>query len=91
MQLFLGIAYFVVGIAQLFAIMDGVGYALGVGSIISFIIALLVTYIPLLGSALGVYGAVNVWDWSIWQAGALFFWYVPFAIVLMLIDGFSRR
>ncbi|MER9168933.1 hypothetical protein NKI12_16400 [Mesorhizobium australicum] len=91
MQVFLVIAYLVVGFAQLFAIMDGIGYGLGVGGIISFIVAGFVTYVPLLGSGLGVYGAVNVWDWSIWQAGALFFWYIPFAIMLTLFEGFSRR
>ena len=91
MQVFFGIAYFVVGIAQLFAILDGIGYALGVGGVLSFIIAIFVTYIPLLGSALGVYGAVNAWDWSIWQAAGLFFWYVPVVIIFATFDGFSRR
>ncbi|MDV2966001.1 hypothetical protein RZ532_08445 [Nitratireductor aquimarinus] len=86
MQVFIGIAYFVVGIVQLFAIMDGAGYAFDIGGFLSFIIAFFVTYIPLLGSALGVYGAVNAWDWSIWQAAALFFWYVP---VLLAVSAFS--
>jgi hypothetical protein len=86
MNVFLGLAYFVVGIVQLFAIMDGIGYALSVGSVLSFVIALFVTYIPLLGSVLGVYGATQVWDWSLLQSLALFFWYVPVAI---LVFGYS--
>lgn len=91
MQVFLGIAYFIVGIVQLFAIMDGVGYVLNVGSIVSFLIGIVLTYIPILGSGLGVYGAVTVWDWSIWQAAALFFWYIPVIAVLGLFGAFSNR
>ena len=92
MQVFFGIAYFVIGLVQLFAIVDGIGYALSVGKVISFIVALLITYIPLLGSIVGVYGAVNVWDWSIWQAGVLFFWYVPVFIIMMAAGYiFDRR
>lgn len=91
MQVFLGIAYFVMGIVQLFAIMDGVGHAMNVGWIISFLVAAVVTYIPLLGSGLGVYGAVAVWDWSIWQAAALFFWYIPVLAVAFLFDAVTNR
>jgi hypothetical protein len=81
-QVFLVIAYLVVGLVQLFAIADGVGFGLGVGSLLSFIIAAFLTYIPLIGSIAGLYGAVNVWDWSIWQALLLFFWYIPVAMVI---------
>lgn len=91
MQVFFGIAYFVVGIVQLFAIADGVAFGLGVGSFISFIIAIFVTYIPLLGSLLGLYGAVNVWDWSIWQALALFFWYIPVGILFVGVGAIAGR
>jgi len=85
-QVFFGIAYFVVGIVQLFAIADGVNFGLGIGSFFSFIIAAFLTYIPVLGSLAGLYGAVNAWDWSIWQALALFFWYIP---VVLLVGGIS--
>lgn len=87
MQVFFGIAYIVVGLVQLVAIMDGVAYALDISRFFAAIIALFVTYIPLLGSVLGVYGAVNVWDWSLIQAGLLFFWYVPIFIVVLLLEG----
>lgn len=77
MEIFGIIAYFTIGFVQLFAIAiaiaDGIGFKLGVGSFISFLIACFLTYIPLLGSLAGVYGAVNVWDWSVWQALRLFF------------------
>ncbi|SOE17228.1 hypothetical protein SAMN05877838_2123 [Hoeflea halophila] len=82
MQVFIGIAYFAVGIIQLFAIIDGIDHALGWGGVISFILAMVVTYIPVLGSVLGVYGAVNAWDWSFWQAATLFFWYIPVIAIM---------
>ncbi|MEQ8828581.1 MAG: hypothetical protein RLW87_02135 [Alphaproteobacteria bacterium] len=88
MQVFLYIAYFVMGIVQLFAIMDGVDYATGIDGFFCFLIAAFTTYIPFLGAGLGVYGAVNVWDWSWIQAGLLFFWFVP---VYILIAIFDRR
>ncbi len=89
-QVFFGIGYFVVGIVQLFAIMDGIGSWLGAGAFASFLIALFVTYIPLAGSALGTYGAVDVWNWELWQALLLFFWYVPIFIVLFVASVFER-
>lgn len=86
MQVFFGIAYFLVGLFQFFAVWDGVKFATDFGNIGSFVLAALSTYVPLLGSALGVYGAVSVWDWSIIQSAALFFWYVP-VFILMSIAG----
>ena len=91
MQFFFFIGYFIVGIAQLFAIMDGVEYALDVGSFISVIIAMFTTYIPLLGSILGVYGAYIVWDWSLLASIALFFWYVPVFLFFVAVGAFTER
>ncbi len=92
MQFIFGIAYFAVGLLQLFAVADGIAYSLRVGGLVSFILAALATYVPLLGSGLGVYGAVHAWNWSIWQAGILFFWYVPVLIVFMGASWvFDRR
>lgn len=84
MLLFFRIAYFVIGFAQLFAIVDGIEYATGIGGVFGFIIAIFTTYIPFLGAGLGVYGAVNVWDWSMIQSIVLFFWFVP-AFILVAI------
>ncbi len=89
MQIFFAIAYFVIGFIQLFAIVDGVGYALNLGAFLSFIVAFFITYIPLLGSILGVYGAVNAWHWDALQAGVLFFWYVPIFLIVLLFGGIS--
>lgn len=86
MQLFFYIAYFLVGIIQFFAIMDGIDYAMGIDGFFGFIIAIFTTYIPFLGAGLGVYGAVNAWDWSWIQAGLLFFWFVPVFIVIAIFE-----
>ena len=95
MQVFFMIAYIVIGLVQLFAIMDGLAYALHIGRFFAAILALFITYIPLVGSIAGIYGAVNVWHWSLLQAGVLFFWYVPVLIAIALFSGigefFSRR
>lgn len=84
MQVFFALAYFVVGIVQLFAIKDGVDYATGIDGFLGFLIAAFTTYIPFLGAGLGVYGAMNVWDWSWIQAGLLFFWFIPAYILLAI-------
>lgn len=90
MKAFFQIAYFVVGIVQFFAVWDGTKYFLGlesfIGRMFAFFISLLLTYVPLLGSSVGVYGSINVWDWTITKSLILFFWYVP---VFIIFVGFS--
>lgn len=86
MQLFFFLAYFVIGLVQLFAIVDGVEYATGISGFFAFLIGVFTTYIPILGAILGVYGAVNVWDWSLVQSLVLFFWFVPVGILFALFD-----
>ncbi len=92
MQVFFGIAYLAIGLIQLVAVIDGIKYATGLGSILSAVLSIFVNYVPLLGSVLGVYGAIKVWDWNIIQAGCLFFWYVPvFLLMTAASVVFSRR
>lgn len=90
MKVFFQIAYFTVGIVQFFAVWDGAKYFLGaeyfIVRIFAFFVSLFLTYIPLLGSVVGVYGAVNVWDWSFTKSMILFFWYVP---VFILFIGYE--
>lgn len=77
--------YLVVGFVQMFAIADGVQFATEWPALVGWVIAVLTSYVPLLGAALGIYGAVNAWDWSMAQSVMLFLWYVPFAIVIALL------
>ena len=78
--------YFVVGIAQFFAIWDAIELYL-VWGWLDLWIALFVTYIPLLGSILGYLGATEVWYWEPWQALTLFFWYVPVAAIFLIFGA----
>lgn len=74
------IVYIVVGLFQLSAIMAGLESWWGVHWIISAPIAFIVSYIPLIGSIVGMVGAMDVWRWEWWQAGLLFFGGLVFAI-----------
>lgn len=85
------IFYFAIGFFQLFAIVDGISYAAGIGQILSFVIAILVTYIPIVGQIFGTYGAMIVWNWEWWQAGALFFWFIPVIIVFSVYSAVFER
>lgn len=89
MQVFFVIGYIIVGLVQFFALMDGLEYATGLPSFLSFFVSSIVTYIPLVGSLLGVYGAVAVWDWNVLQALILFFWYVPLVVLFIVFDSVS--
>ena len=59
---FLYVGYLLLGFLQFFAIWDFLGS--GDGGFFSFIGALLLAGIPLVGSALGVLGAHDIWGWS---------------------------
>nr|WP_321483924.1 hypothetical protein [uncultured Cohaesibacter sp.] len=91
MQVFIGIAYFIVGIVQFFAIVDGIGKALDINGFFAWMIGMFLTYIPLIGSIAGVYGATKAWHWELWQAVILFFWYIPFVAVFVIFDMLDRR
>lgn len=95
MQVFFFITYGLIGIIQFFAILDGLEYALDIPRFLAVIIVSSLNFIPLVGSFLGIYGAVNVWDWTLPKAMALFFWYIPafviFASCVGLKGSFARR
>ena len=86
---FAGLGYFVIGIVQLIAIMDYIELTLNLG-FFDIVIACFATYIPILGSVLGILGAMDCWGWNIYQAGALFFWYVPVAFAFGLYGSLKR-
>ena len=88
---FLRLAYWLMVIVQFFAIWDGAKFALGVGSVIGFIVAAILAGIPLVGAITGFYGATHVWDWGTLQAALLFFWYVPLYVGLALYSWLSGR
>jgi hypothetical protein len=79
-------AYFVIGFIQLFATIDGISELTGLGVIISVIIAFFLNWIPVIGTSIGVYGAMESWDWSLLASLSLFFWWIPAAIIISLFD-----
>lgn len=83
--------YFIIGFAQLFAVQDWIKYTFEVGGFLSFLGAFFVTYIPLLGSILGVLGAHDYWHWSWLWATMLFFWYLPVALLALLAGAVFDR
>ena len=46
----------------------------------SFIAAIFVTYVPLLGAAAGTYAAHEIWGWTWYWSALLFFWPVVLAV-----------
>lgn len=81
-------SYFIVGIVQIIASIDGILYFFGLHWLFALLAAILLLFIPILGPIAGIYGAVAAWGWSIWSALLLFFWpYILYVILLAL--GFS--
>lgn len=84
-----GIIYFIAicatGLFQTVLIAEGIEYCTGLGDFTTNTLALITTYIPIVGSGLAVYGAVNVLDWGLIPSLLLLFWYVPAAIMVALV------
>lgn len=71
--------------AQVIATADGIEHLLGWNAFFSWTAAMMLGWTPVLGTALGVYGAHVAWHWS-WPATlAVFLWPVAvFALLLAL-------
>lgn len=80
-----GIAYFVLGVVQVFATVAGLGEWLGIHWIVAFLIAVFVAYIPFVGTIAGIYGAVTAWGWPL--VGALALFLGPYAVIGILMLG----
>jgi len=61
----------------------------GIPTFFAFIVSFFITCIPLLGTIAGFKGAIDVWGWSFFEAGALFFG--PFIILIILSFLNSRN
>lgn len=82
----LRLVYIVLGFVQFFAVWDGAMELFDIGSVVGFIVAGFLTFVPLIGAGIGIYGAVEVWDWSFLQAFLLLGW--QFVLLgLTLISG----
>ena len=86
-----GIGYFVIGIVQFFAIVEGLAHWFGISGFVAFILSLFIAYIPLIGSVAGFTVAIDVWGWSTLEAGSLFFCPVVLLFVLSWISGMISK
>lgn len=87
--------FVVISIVQMAAIIGGFNGWLGWNIVVSVILAMILTWFPLVGAALGIMGAINSWGWEWWQALLLFAW--PVVLVFfsgaggMILGKFSNR
>ena len=79
------IAYLILGLFQLAAVMAGLEDWIGLHWTIAALLALFIAYIPLVGTVVGMFGAVTAWHWSWLQASALFFG--PFVVIVVFSMG----
>lgn len=88
------VIYFGIGLLQLAAIQGGIEDWWGWHWLIAIVIALPIAYIPLVGTVVGVMGAMKSWGWSLLTSILLFGWpYVLFVIVLVgggVSEAFSK-
>ncbi|WP_065755206.1 hypothetical protein [Bradyrhizobium paxllaeri] len=93
MQVIFAVAYLAVGIAQIFAYVEGMHLYFGLGGFLSFIAFLFGYSIPLLGTGfvavMTYYGARYGWHWEWWQALLLAVPGLIIMIILMAAGGLS--
>jgi hypothetical protein len=87
MGAFFLVAYIVIGIAQIWAGVEGMQLTFGIGGFLAVVLLLVAYAIPFVGTAavafLTYYGARYGWSWTWWQALTL----AAPGIVLMLVVG----
>jgi len=73
MQLIGFVLFLALGLFQLAATYAGLVDWLGVPWLLAVLLSVFIGWMPLVGTVLGVLGAVYVWHWAWWQAVLLFF------------------
>ena len=81
------LAYFALGIVQVFAIMVGLEVWLGFHWLLAIIIGLILAFIPFLGTAMGIAGAIVGWQWHWIPAVLLFFGPLVLFILCFGVSG----
>jgi MFS family permease len=61
-----------VGILQVFAIAEQVDRVAHLGPVLSTVAAFVLTFIPVVGSVIAFFGAMDGWQWAPWLAGLVF-------------------
>jgi hypothetical protein len=79
------VAYAIVGLIQITATASGIQHLTGLWWLVCWFIALLIGWMPLLGTGLGIYGAYADWNWSLALSILLFVGVPGFFICVALI------
>lgn len=82
MKALLVVIYVVLGLFQFVAAVDGLKVWLDIGTWLAVLSAIVVAWLPLVGTVAGVVGAHHAWHWSWLGAIALFFWFAGCAAAL---------
>ena len=82
MKALLVVLYVVLGLFQFVATVDGLKLWLDIGTWLAVLSAIVVAWLPLIGTVAGVVGAHHAWHWSWVGAIALFFG--PQIVILVL-------
>lgn len=83
--------FLVVSCIQVVATVDGVQHLLGWGTFWSWTVAIVVGWMPILGSITGVYGAHAAWGWSLLGSLALFLWPMLLYAAFSLVDSIRNQ
>lgn len=81
------IIYLGISLVQMAAIIGGLEDWLGFHWVAALTLAFVVTWIPLLGTVLGIGGAMTAWHWEWWQACGLF----VFPLILSFMIGTGAK
>ncbi len=85
MNVIVSVVFFGVSLIQIAAIIGGLHDWLDWNIVISSILAVFITWIPIVGAVLGILGAIHAWHWELWQAVLLFAW--PWVLILFFGTG----
>jgi hypothetical protein len=80
-----------VSIFQVFATAAGVAHFTGWNTLVCWLIAVIFGWTPLIGTVIGVYGAITTWNWPWYGAVTLFAWPIILAVGLIGIAVVQSR
>ncbi len=78
------VVYLAMGFIQLFAVIKGLQIWLSVPWIVAAFLSFVIAYIPVLGTIVGIKGAMDGWGWSLWPTIAFFCW--PYCLYILVIS-----
>jgi hypothetical protein len=95
LQVVIGVGYFALGVVQWLAEIDGLRAVLGWPIFVCGVLSTLTAWIPLVGTAAGVWGAHAAWGWD-WAPALGLFIGTPVVFLIMIailaaIDAAKRR